>query len=423
MSAKRRIAWGVFDQLLSSASNVLVLILAARSLSADGFGRFALAMTVCTVGVFLARGLASDPLATAHAGDPPGAMRSAIRAGAATALTASAVVAVPAGLIALAIGGETGDVVLAIAFLLPGLTLQDYLRYALIVEGKARSTFFNDAFWLVVQIPLMLLTISLGGGSVWLLIAWAGGGHLAALLGLAQARTWAGRPSLVRPWLAQHKSLWPYYTLDNMLRQASILLVVIALSVIASVAEVGAVRGALAFYAPLAIISRGIVGVAVPELARRRDDPERVRRASLGLGFLLAPIALVVGALTFLIPDDVGRMLLGDTWALTAPLLFLAAGPSAVAQFTAGALVGIRALGAGRDGLTARVVVSALAAACATVGAMIDGAHGAMLVLCLSAPFQIATWWGLLNKAARDPERYQGPTPGSDPQSNNEEFR
>ena len=83
----------------------------------------------------------------------------------------------------------------------------------------------DDALWLVVQIPLMLLTISLGGGSVWLLIAWAAGGHLAALVGLAQARTWAGRPGLVRPWLVEHKSLWPYYTLDNMLRQAAMVAV------------------------------------------------------------------------------------------------------------------------------------------------------------------------------------------------------
>jgi O-antigen/teichoic acid export membrane protein len=407
--------------LISSGSNVLVLILAARSLPAEGFGRFALAMTVCTVGVFLARGLASDPLATDHAGDPPEVLRAAIRAGAATALVASAVVAVPAGLIAFAIEGSTGDVVLAIAFLLPGLILQDYLRYALIVAGDARGTFFNDAFWLVVQIPLMLLTISLDGGSVWLLIAWAGGGHLAALLGLAQARTWAGRPALVRPWLADHKDLWPYYTLDNMLRQASILLVVIALSIISSVAEVGAVRGALAFYAPLAILSRGIVGVAVPELARRRDDPEKVRRASLALGFVLAPMALVVGALTLLIPDDVGRMLLGDSWRLTAPLLLLAAGPSAAAQFTSGALVGIRALGAARDGLTARVIVSVLAAGCATVGAMIDGAQGAMLVLALSAPFQIATWWGLLNKAARAPQPSSGLTSRPLPQNSEQE--
>ena len=57
--AARRVAWGLFDQVLSSASNFLVTIIAAASLSASDFGAFALATAVCIITVSVSRGLAS----------------------------------------------------------------------------------------------------------------------------------------------------------------------------------------------------------------------------------------------------------------------------------------------------------------------------------------------------------------------------
>jgi O-antigen/teichoic acid export membrane protein len=399
--ASRRVAWGLLDQVLASASNFIVTIIAARSLSATDFGSFALAMVVVMMTVFLARGLASDPLATRHSGDSTQGIGHAGRAGAATAVVSALVVAAGSVVVGLAVGGEVGRVLLVMAAVLPGVTLQDYLRYLLIVQGRARDTFVNDLFWFVIQFPLMAAALLVGGAGALLLAAWGAAGTLSAMLGLWQARTVVSSWTQVRPWLRRHRDLWPFFVLDNLIYQATNLVVVVVISLVTSLAEVGGFRAAVTVYAPLAIIGRGIVGVAVPELARRRDDPRAVERASLLLGGVLAPVALLWAAGSALLPDPWGRAAFGDSWALAQPLVFLAGISIAAGQFAVGTAVGIRALGAGRQGLAARVVVSVLGLVAAAIGGVVDGAHGVMVALALTAPAQVVTWWWLLVRAAR----------------------
>ena len=411
--ASRRVAWGLLDQVLASASNFIVTIIAARSLSAAGFGSFALAMVVVMMTVFLARGLASDPLATRHSGDTADGIRQAGRAGAATAIVSSVVVAAGSVVVGLAVGGDLGRVLLVMAAVLPGVTLQDYLRYLLIVQGRARDTFVNDLFWFVIQFPLMAAALAVGGAGALLLAAWGVAGTLAAVLGLWQARTGISSWMQVRPWLRRHRDLWPFFVLDNLIYQATNLVVVVVISLVTSLAEVGGFRAAVTVYAPLAIIGRGVVGVAVPELARRRDDPRAVERASLVLGGVLAPMALLWAVGSALLPDSWGRAAFGDSWALAQPLVFLAGISIAAGQFAVGTAVGIRALGAGRQGLAARVVVSVLGLVAAASGGVVDGAYGVMVALALTAPAQVVTWWWRLARAVRRPQSETDPK--SDP--------
>lgn len=399
--ARRRVAWGLLDQVLSSASNFIVTIIAARSLSASAFGAFALAMVVAMMTVFLARGLASDPLATRHAGDTGAGIERPARAAASTALGSALAVAVGSALVGLVIGGSIGKVLVVMAACLPGITLQDYLRYVLIVRGRARDTFLNDLFWFVVQFPLMAGALLVGGGAALLLAAWGVAGTLAAGLGFWQSRVGLGKRGDVRQWLGRHRDLWPFFVLDNLVYQATNLVVVVVISLVTSLADVGGFRAAVTVYAPLAIIGRGVVGVAVPELARRRDDPRAVQRASLLVGAVLAPMALLWAVGSSLVPPSWGRAAFGDSWALAEPLVLLAGISIAAGQFAVGTAVGIRALGAGREGLAARGVVSLLALVAAALGGVWDGAHGVMVALAITAPVQVLTWWWLLVQAVR----------------------
>ena len=400
-ATERRVAWGLLDQVVSSGSNFLATIIAAKVLSAANFGAFALAMAVALAVVFLARGLASDPLATAHAADSPAELRAAARMAAATALFVTSACSIAIAVVGLAIGGVVGPVLVALAVLLPGLALQDLLRFVLIVGGHAKRTFLNDLFWLVIQVPLMILAGTAGSGAVAVLVAWGVAGNLAALLGFWQTRTPLAGPRAIRPWLVRHRSLWPFFVLDNLVYQAINLVLVVAISLASTLAQVGGFRAAMTVYAPLAIIGRGVVGVAVPELARRRDDPLAVRRLGLLIAWALTPLAVIGAVVTQFVPDHVGEAVLGDSWSMAEPLLLLAGAVTAVSLFTVGTVAGIRALGAGREGLTARVLVSLVAVAFGSVGAVVDGAYGALMALALSAPLQIATWWWLLVKASR----------------------
>lgn len=404
-SASRRVAWGLLDQVLASGSNFLVTILAAATLPARDFGAFALAMAIAMVVAFVARGVAGDPLLTAYPAASEDEQRWGVRAGAgAVALTSvgCAVLVAGIGLALTATGsGLVGSVLLVLAAVLPAVALQDYLRFALFVQEDPRGTFLNDLLWFVLQLPLMLVVILGDGGPAPLLAAWGAAGAVAAVVGLRQARTRIGGPAEVRAWWSRHRDLWPYFLLDNLIYQATTLVLVVVISLASTLAQVGGFRAAMTLYAPLAIIGRGLTSVATAEVARRKDEPLVVRRLSLRIAFSLMPLALVWAALLTLLPDRVGERFLGESWAWAEPLLVLAGAATAVSLFTVGTVVGIRALGAAREGLTARLLVSSVVLVASSVGAVLDGAHGALSALAWSAPLQMAAWWWLLVRASR----------------------
>lgn len=392
--------WGLADQVVSSASNFLVAFLAAGALSASRFGSFVLALAVCSLVVFLARGLASDPLSTAHATDDEPALRAAVRASATTTVVASLLAAFGVAATGFLIDGELGAVLLVAAVVLPGIALQDNLRYALLVARRPKAMVLNDLLWLVLQIPLMVLVIWQDGGPTLLMAAWGLSGNLAALVGLVQARVMLGSPAAIRPWLRRHRSLWPFFVLDNLVLQATNVALLVILSLLATLEEVGGARAALLLYTPLTVLARGVVAVAIPEFARHARDVGWVRRRSVALGVMLVPFTLAWTGLMALIPDGLGRALLGQSWEYAEPLVVLAGLTTAVGMFATGTVVGIRALQAGRTGFTARIVVSALVLASATGGAAWDGAYGALLVMVLATPLRVGTWLWLLRRAA-----------------------
>jgi O-antigen/teichoic acid export membrane protein len=393
---RTRVLWGLLDEGLSSVTNVLVTVLAARALSSQGFGEFAIVSASTAVVIALVRGAASDTLASAHSADPPEQQRAAVRSGAVTALTTGLVVGAPALALAPLLGGrDQADLLLLLPFLL-GLVLQDYLRFAFFVLGRARDAFVNDAFWFVVQVPLLVIASANGAGALGLLAVWSGSGALAAVVGLLQLRALPASPAATRPWLRRHRGLWPYLLLDNSLGQASNVGALLVLSLTTTLAEIGAFRVALTVYAPLLVLSRGLIGVAVPEVARVSDDRRGVRRTALLIGLVQLPVAALFAVGLLLLPDSVGRGLFGDTWSLAEPLLGVMVVPIAAVMLANGVAIGLRGLAAGRAGLTARIAVTVLSTVSAAIGAYVDGAHGALVAWAIVAPVQVAIWWWLL---------------------------
>lgn len=396
-----RLAFGVFDQILVSLSNFLVLVLVARTVTAEAFGAFALAMEVYLVAICISRGLATDPLTSAHAADDAEGQRRATQAGGSAALMASVLMAMLTAAVGLVTPPGVGNHLFLLAVLLPGLVLQDFQRFALIVRRDAGQAFLNDLLYLVIQVPLLLAVIATGGGSVMLLLGWGVAGLIAALVGITQIGYLPASPRHGLQWLREHVSLWPYFLLDNLFIRLSSLMLFVVLAAAAGLAEVAGLRAAVTIFAPLAILGRGVVSIATPELARRRDQPRWVSRTALWLSGILVPMPLLWGIVFVLLPESVGRTLLGDSWSQAQPLLIFAAFFNASSMFATAITIGLRALGAAREGLTVRMTVTAGASGLATVGALVDGAHGAAVVLALTAPLQAIAWWRVLVRATR----------------------
>lgn len=401
---KTRVAWGMLDQIVASLSNFVVVIIVARSLSPTGFGGFALAMEVYFVAVVAGRGVASDPLAAAHASDGDDDYARAVRQSTGVVLRSTVVMALLTAAVATAVRGELGLDLLALAVCLPGLALQDALRYALIVRGRARSAFFNDLFWMVIQVPLLVGALAWGDGAAPLVLAWGLAGNLTAALGLIQARTFWGTGRDAMAWLRRHRSIWPFFLMENLVFQVSNLVFVVVISFAVGLADVAAFRAALTVFAPMAILGRGVVGVALPELSRRQDRPAVVRRLAVAIGVLMVPAPLLMVVVIRLMPEGFGRAMLGESWPLAEPLLPLAGIVMAGSLFIAGLAVGLRALRSGRSGLAARIITTALGMGAAAGGGVWDGASGLFLVLACSTPLQIAVWWWLLKRAAERSE-------------------
>ena len=393
---RTRVAWGLLDEGLSSFTNLLVTVLAARALAGPDFGRFAIVLALTQTAMVLVRGIASDTLASAHSAEDPDRRREAVRSGAVVALTGGLAVGVPGFAVALLLGGrDQAGLALLLPFLL-GLVLQDYLRFAFFVLGRSRAAFANDAIWFVVQVPLLVVASEHGAGTLGLLAVWSGSGTFAALAGLVQLRMLPAAPGQLPTWLRRHRSLWPYLVLDNSLGQASNVAALLVLSLTTSLTEIGAFRVALTVYAPLLVLSRGLIGIAVPEMARSAHDRRGVRRASLLLGLAQLPVAALFSAALLVMPLSMGESLFGDIWARADRLLLPMAVPIAAVMLSNGLVIGLRGLAAGRSGFRARVAVSVISAGAAAVGAWLDGANGTLVAWTLIAPIQVAIWWHLL---------------------------
>jgi O-antigen/teichoic acid export membrane protein len=145
------------DQVLSSVSNVLAVILVARAVSAEDFGTFALGYSVMTFVLALTRSyfgirvsLNTDRVhARAHSRDLVGAI----------AILAPAMMVVVFVVSRLAAGsGAAVGVLLIVAIATPVVCMQDVLRFGAVASGHPKAAVWSDGIWVV----LMLVPFALG---------------------------------------------------------------------------------------------------------------------------------------------------------------------------------------------------------------------------------------------------------------------
>lgn len=119
----------VLDQAASSATNILVLVLAARLSSAAGFADFSMVYVTFTVLLGLNVAYVGQTLVL-EKDDPASArLATACRSGLAFSGAASAAVGAVLALLGLLLPGATGWSFLALGLVLPLVLLQDGLRY------------------------------------------------------------------------------------------------------------------------------------------------------------------------------------------------------------------------------------------------------------------------------------------------------
>lgn len=329
------------DQVMSSVSNVLVILLVAPPLTAGEFGQFMLGYTILTLTLTVTRTYFGTRISLA----PDRARALTLTADLlGTLLVLSPVIfVVVLALSALATGGGSWDLLVVLALAAPVVCIQDIIRFGAAASGRAWAALASDTLWVVVMaVPLLLqMRLSpLSGLSLW---------ALAAVAALAVA--WRGIG--LRPhWRGGVAELRRRHVVGESVTLGYLGLGVASLWTLAFVGHVigdaatGSLAGASKAMGPINVLFSYIALAVTPVLVRRTRKGD-LRFCALTAAFS-AGLVLSWGVLLLSLPDSVGTALLGESWAGVRGVLPWTIAEYAFLAVSAASALGLQVRGHGR---------------------------------------------------------------------------
>jgi O-antigen/teichoic acid export membrane protein len=395
----RRVSWVLVDQALSSLGNFGLGLLVAGSTSARDFGAFGIAYSLYLLLLSASRSVASEPLLVRHADSSEDELRHALRESTGTALALGSAMAVLCASLSVALPEPTGGAVLALAVVLPGLLLEDSCRYAVFTQGQPLRAVVVDGVWTVTSLMAIVLLGQWGSASVSLLVlAWGATGSAAGVLGVVLSGA-LPLPRATKRWYERHHDLAPRFLGEVAVTVGATNLSLFLIGVVGGLEVVGALRGAEVLLGPARLLVVAAQAAAVAELVRlRRRMPHVLVSSCLVVGGVLAGAMALAGGATHLLPDSIGRTMLGDSWAPARDVLGVVALDWAAIGFGMGAVVGLRVLAAARRSLRVRVALAPLTVVVPLVG-VTAGARGAAWGYATVSVFAAGVWWQQFRRA------------------------
>ncbi|MFE5492570.1 hypothetical protein ACFQ7Z_21840 [Streptomyces virginiae] len=398
----------VLDQAASSATNILVLVLAARLSSASGFADFSMVYVAFSVLLGLNMAYVGQSLVL-EKGDRLGA---ACRSAAGFTSAASSAAGVLLAVVGLALPGATGRAFLALGLVLPLVLLQDGLRYCFSALRAPERALAADALRLVCVVAALAVQPE-GASAGRLVLVWGLSALPALAVGLWLLRPYVrGSRADLRPYL-RRGHLGQRFVVEFAVGNGSSQLAVLGLGVFATPLAVGALRGATTLFGPLNVLFNSANAFGPPVLGRLGGKRATVR-ATAALGVVLAAVGAGWATALYLLPDRLGRELLGDTWAAASALLPATGAQYAVMGLGTCALLTLRVL-APKATLSLQVVFSLLSVALLLGGYAVWGVAGAAWALAAGSALKaLAAWWRVARVSpaaaqAEEPRRAASP--------------
>jgi O-antigen/teichoic acid export membrane protein len=405
----RRLTAITLDQAVSSSSNIIITVLAARVLGAVTFGYFGVVYLtyVTTQGVL--RALLGEPLLVRpdESRDRPG-----------EAIGTAAVLGFGVGIVIATAGAVTAvwshDLGLALVVLgacLPLMVLQDLGRYLSFATQRPSRALALDLVWLgLLVVAVGALAVADAATLSWFIVAWAGSGATAGALLL-----WQHRHAHIRPGIAWLRETWPFswrYAVSFGSRQGAVLLASTGLAAILGARALGAVNGALLLYGPLVQFQTASIAFGVTEVSRLEPGSPAVKRHVRRFTALTTGVATLNLATAVLLPDRLGEMVLGDTWRSAETVL----APAGVQMLFIGMTSGVRATLLGMRAvattLRADIAQTAITFASTLLGALMwRDVVGAFWTMAFGQGVMALTWWAVYRAHERRREEGSVPTP------------
>ncbi|MFJ6720018.1 MULTISPECIES: hypothetical protein [unclassified Streptomyces] len=392
----------VLDQAASSATNIGVLVLAARLSSASGFADFSMVYVTFTVLLGLNMAYVGQTVVLEKDGERLG---SVCRSGLTFTAVASAVAGLVPALVGLVLPGAAGWAFLALGLVLPLVLVQDGLRYCFSALRVPERALAADVVRLVGVVGALLAQPE-GASAGRLVLVWGVSALPALGLGLWLLRPYVrGARVDLRPYV-RRGHLGQRFVVEFAVGNGSSQLAVLGLGLFATPLAVGALRGATTLFGPLNVLFNSANAFG-PPVVGRASGKRGVVRLTLLMGGVLAALGAGWGAVLYALPETVGRRLLGDTWGAAAALLPATGAQYAVMGLGTCALLTLRVLNP-KATLSLQVVFSLLSVALLLGGYAVWGVAGAAWGLAAGSAAKAAAAWARVSRlpdpSARVPE-------------------
>jgi hypothetical protein len=412
--ARHKMAWGVSDQLVWSATNFGLSAFVAVATDVRNFGIFSFFFVLFLLVVGLVTSYCADTyvvLAPSRR-DTSDTSRQASVVVAAGLCSLPVVVALLGG--ASVLGSDMAAPARAFAVVLPFVVMQETIRILLFAAHRPAKTFANDSVWAAVMVAGLLIVHKLGRtDSVDLLIlVWGCGAAVGLALGVRQLDLdlRSARPFA---WLRRVRTLGWQFASDFFVGLGNAYVITWLVGLVAGLDDLASFRGSqIAFGVTTAVFQWARIGLVPAVLAKtsRHDQYDFLRR----VGVMFVAVTALYGLALLMIPTSAGARVLGDVWGPMRPLIIPSIVLRSAAAVTTAAFIGLRAHRMGARTLRLRIGVAAASVAGATIGAFLAGAQGAMTVLAATTVVGAVFWWRALISATRDHSE-QGPTTASPP--------
>lgn len=364
--------WSVGDQALSSATNLGLSVLIATTSSAQTFGAAGAIVAAYLLEVTVLRGAVGDLYTIDSAGK--GQLTERRQAVGATTVLALGLAIIHA-VAGFALGGTLQTLLLVFAFLTPGLLLQDSARVLLLAQGQPRQSFESNVVWTVIQAAgstMVYLTTQSAAG---FLMAWGMAATGSAVYSLLRIGV-LPNPVAGIAWFRRLRGVSAGWALEYFATSAPAQLLTWAIGAIAGLEELAAYRGALVLVGPSTVLLGGIRIVGLPAAAAMRDDVDGLRRLVHRIEFALCTSVLITTLPLVVIPDILGRGLLGASWPGAERVLGFVVLDRVAAATAVASVIGLRVARAHRQLLLLRALTAFAGLGFGIMGAVWAGATG-----------------------------------------------
>ena len=299
------------DQVLSSASNALMVLALAQASSVGQFGIAALLMAVITMCLGFNRGAIGTVLLLLS--NYP---KKKIRSEAGYATTWSFGTLLIASVAVVVTSAALGQIWLGVAFAIvaPIVALQDTLRITSLAMGDARAAVISDGLWTIWVLVLFVVNaLGLWGSTEGTVYAWGLGGFAAWLVLLWTTRVTPSFRRIFEWWNFYWRPRVRFgvnYSLDQV---GAVVMIAIATAIVGTTAA-ASLRGGSTLFGPLALLITAFMLIFVPQVRRSTVSIKiQWRRMQITSG-LMSFLGVGTAVVLLAIPDSVGKLILGEVW-------------------------------------------------------------------------------------------------------------